>query len=207
MPSQKSNLASVAREPQRDRGRLRVAALLKAAAAVFAEKGFDGATMTEVAARASTAIGSLYQFFPNKEALADAVLARFGELMDAGLRRIEAHVAGLSPAGLADALFDLMADSRGDRAAAVVLLDARADAAIRRAGLRDLMRRRIAGLLRAAAPCLSPRQAGAMAAALLQTLKGVGPLVSEFGAGPNAAAPAELRDLLRLYLEHKLRGA
>src|SRR5260370_37756679 len=85
MPSEKSNLASIAREPQRDRGRLRVAALLKAAAAVFAEKGFDGATMTEVAARASTAIGSLYQFFPNKVALADAVLARFGELMDAGL--------------------------------------------------------------------------------------------------------------------------
>jgi AcrR family transcriptional regulator len=204
MSSQKSNLPSIAREPQRDRGRLRVAALLKAAAAVFAEKGFDGATMTEVAARASTAIGSLYQFFPNKEALADAVLARYGELMDAGLRRIEEQVAGLSPAGLADALFGLMADSRGDRAAAVILLDARADAAIRRAGLRDLMRRRIAGLLRAAAPHLSPRQAGAMAAALLQTLKGVAPIVAEREAG---LAPAELRDMLRLYLEHKLRRA
>src|SRR5260370_32173374 len=101
MPSEKSNLASIAREPQRDRGRLRVAALLKAAAAVFAEKGFDGATMTEVAARASTAIGSLYQFFPNKEALADAVLARFGELMDAGLLRGRAPGARPFPPGAA----------------------------------------------------------------------------------------------------------
>jgi AcrR family transcriptional regulator len=204
MPSQKSNLTATAREPQRDRGRQRVAALLKAAAAVFAEKGFDGATMTEVAARAATAIGSLYQFFPSKEALADAVLARYGELMEAGLRRIEEKAAALSPAGLADALFDLMADSRGDRAAAVVLLDARADAEIRRAAVRDFMRGRVADLLRAAAPRLCAPEAAAMAAALLQTLKGVAPLVSAQQAGESAAAPVELRDMLRLYLEHKL---
>jgi AcrR family transcriptional regulator len=160
--------------------------------------------MTEVAARAATAIGSLYQFFPNKEALADAVLARYGDLMEAGLHRIEEKAAGLSPAGLADALFDLMADSRGDRAAAVVLLDARADAEIRRAAVRDLMRRRIADLLRAAAPRLTLPQAGAMAAALLQTLKGVAPLVSAHEAGQSASAPIELRDMLRLYLERKL---
>jgi AcrR family transcriptional regulator len=204
MSSQKSNLVSTAREPQRDRGRQRVAALLQAAATIFAEKGFDGATMTEVAARATTAIGSLYQFFPNKEALADAVLARYGELMEAGLRRIEQKAAGLSPAGLADALFDLMADSCGDRAAAVVLLDARADAEIRRAAVRDFMRGRIADLLRTTAPRLSAPQAAAMAAALLQTLKGVAPLVSAHEAGESAAAPAELRDMLRVYLEHKL---
>src|SRR5580692_10395931 len=103
MPSQKSIV--VARAPQRERGRLRVAALLEAAAQVFAEKGFDGTTMTEIAARAATAIGSLYQFFPNKEALADAVLARYGELIDGALRRIEEQA--LAPAALAGALFDL----------------------------------------------------------------------------------------------------
>ena len=121
MASQKSS-ASAAREPQRHRGRLRVATLLDAAASLFSEKGFDGTTMTEVASRAATAIGSLYQFFPNKEVLADAVLARYAELLDASLGEIEAQAKGMTPLALADALFDLMLRvwrraRRGDRAA------------------------------------------------------------------------------------------
>lgn len=44
---------------------------MEAAAAVIAEKGYEGATMAEIAARSGTKIGSLYRFFPNKESLAD----------------------------------------------------------------------------------------------------------------------------------------
>jgi AcrR family transcriptional regulator len=44
------------------------------AAAVIAEKGFEGATMAEIAARSDTKIGSLYRFFPNKESLADKIV-------------------------------------------------------------------------------------------------------------------------------------
>ncbi|WP_158815310.1 TetR/AcrR family transcriptional regulator [Methylocapsa sp. S129] len=206
MPSQKSSAPSIAREPQRDRGRLRVATLIEAAAAVFAEKGFDGATMTEIAARAATAIGSLYQFFPNKEVLADAVLARHGELLDASLGEIEARVKSLSAVALADALFDLMLERKAERAAAIVLLDARDDAAIQRAELRERMRRGIAGLLRAAAPRLSADQARTMAIALLQTLKGVSALSRELEGEKRSAALAELRDMVRLYVSNKLGG-
>src|SRR5487761_880539 len=107
MPSQNSTATSlVGRAPQRHRGRLRVAALLRAAASAFAEKGFDAATMTEIAGLAGASIGSLYQFFPNKEALADALLARYGELVAAALREIETRAAELSATALADALLD-----------------------------------------------------------------------------------------------------
>ncbi len=204
MASQKSSSPSLARLPRRHRGRLRVAALLEAAAAVFAEKGFDGATMTQIAAHAAAAIGSLYQFFPNKEILADAVLVRYGELIDAGLAEIEGRAGRLSPAALADALIDLMLEYKAERAAAIALLDARADAAIQRAELRDRMRRRIAGLLGAASPDLSPERAHAMAVVLLQTLKGVAALASEQQGQGRSAAPPELRDMVRLYLTHKL---
>ena len=64
-----------ARTPQRRNGKLRVAAILKAGAAVIAEKGYEAATMAEIAARSSTKIGSLYRFFPNKEVLANALIA------------------------------------------------------------------------------------------------------------------------------------
>jgi hypothetical protein len=63
-----------ARTPQRRNGKLRVAAILKAGEAVIAEKGYEAATMAEIAARSNTKIGSLYRFFPNKEVLANALI-------------------------------------------------------------------------------------------------------------------------------------
>src|ERR1700739_2986796 len=66
--------ADPVRAPRRARGQLRVEALLAAAAEVFAAKGFDAATMTEIAAQSESSIGSLYQFFRTKEAVADALV-------------------------------------------------------------------------------------------------------------------------------------
>ena len=66
--------AAAAVLPKRQRGKQRVAELLAAGAAVFAERGYAAATMTESAARAEAPIGSLYQFFPSKEALADTLV-------------------------------------------------------------------------------------------------------------------------------------
>ena len=80
-----------AREPKRERGKQRVAALLDAAAAVLAEKGYDGATMTEIAERAGAAIGSLYQFFPSKDALADTLVQNYVALLTADLDALEAQ--------------------------------------------------------------------------------------------------------------------
>lgn len=82
------------RAPQQERSRRRVAALLDAAADEFAEHGFTGATTTGVAARANVPIGSLYQWFPDKEALlyglADRHLTDGTETMLAALGRAEA---------------------------------------------------------------------------------------------------------------------
>lgn len=64
------------RVPRQVRGQQRVFTLLNAASEVLAEKGFEAATMSEVAERAQTAIGSLYQFFPNKESIACALNTR-----------------------------------------------------------------------------------------------------------------------------------
>jgi AcrR family transcriptional regulator len=57
------------RSPTQARSRRRYEAILDAAGHVFAEVGFEGATMEAIALRAGTSIGSLYQFFPNKRAL------------------------------------------------------------------------------------------------------------------------------------------
>jgi AcrR family transcriptional regulator len=54
------------------RGLLRAEEILDAAGALFAELGYDRTTTNLIAARAGVSPGSLYQFFPNKEAIARA---------------------------------------------------------------------------------------------------------------------------------------
>ena len=54
------------------RGLLRVEEILSVAGTIFAEVGYDKATTNMIAARTGMSPGSLYQFFPNKEAIAQA---------------------------------------------------------------------------------------------------------------------------------------
>lgn len=65
------------RVPQQDRGQRRVDRILDAAATVIAEVGVEGASTNAIAARAQTSVGSLYQFFPNKDAVVQALAARY----------------------------------------------------------------------------------------------------------------------------------
>src|SRR5207237_1059115 len=69
------------RLPRQARGEQRIAAILQAAAQVFYEVGFDAATTDMIAKQAHTAIGSLYDFFPNKEAIAQRLSEQFCEDM------------------------------------------------------------------------------------------------------------------------------
>ncbi|MEM7553503.1 MAG: TetR family transcriptional regulator [Cyanobacteria bacterium P01_A01_bin.84] len=67
---------SMRRQPKQKRSQERVNRILDAAAEVFLEMGFDVATTHDIAARADTAIGSLYQFFPDKLAIFHALELR-----------------------------------------------------------------------------------------------------------------------------------
>ncbi|MET9589642.1 TetR/AcrR family transcriptional regulator [Streptomyces sp. NPDC006516] len=52
------------------RGEARIAQLLEAAAGVFSANGYNGASTNAIAREAGVSPGTLYQFFPNKEAIA-----------------------------------------------------------------------------------------------------------------------------------------
>jgi AcrR family transcriptional regulator len=203
IPSQKS-MASVGRAPQRHRGRMRVAALMQAAAAVFAEKGFDAATMTEIAALAGAPIGSLYQFFPSKEVLADAVLERYGELIEAGLQDIENRAAAISATAVADALLDLIAALRQETSAAFALLDAHSDWSDRRIELRRMSRRLIVRILQARQPLLSSGLVENMAVVLQHNMRAMAALIGAQGGEAEPGALDELRAMTRLYVSNRL---
>jgi hypothetical protein len=61
------------RAPQQERGQRRVEQILDAAESVFTESGVDATSMQAIADRAESSVGSLYHFFPNKDAIVLAV--------------------------------------------------------------------------------------------------------------------------------------
>lgn len=64
-------------QPKQKRSRQRVDAILNAASELFAEVGYEAATIVEIASRSNTAVGSMYQFFANKEAILYAIVERY----------------------------------------------------------------------------------------------------------------------------------
>lgn len=81
------------RQPKQRRGQQRVEKILEAAALVFDDVGYEAATTHQIAERAGTAIGSLYQFFPDKAAIFNAMELRHMERVEAMWR--QANVEGL----------------------------------------------------------------------------------------------------------------
>jgi AcrR family transcriptional regulator len=187
--------------PQRSNGKLRVAAILEAAAAVISEKGYEGATMAEIAARSGTKIGSLYRFFPNKESLADTIVVSARENLDAVFDRFDAGVNALSIRDLADDLMALIFELF-NRPAFMQLLDAGQDWSVKREEFRSAMLERVAKTLTIHTPNLSKKSAGDIALVVLLNVKAVATHQAFFDSA--SSAPGEFRDMTRLYLQSRL---
>jgi AcrR family transcriptional regulator len=92
------------KEASRERSRATVNALVEATARILVKEGFDKASTNRIAAVAGVSVGSLYQYFPSKEALVAAVIDRHqqeimqvvrGELAQAASQPIEQGVRTL----------------------------------------------------------------------------------------------------------------
>jgi AcrR family transcriptional regulator len=193
-----------ARAPKRARGKQRVAELLQAATAVFAEKGYESATMTEIAARADAPIGSLYQFFPGKEALADTLVQNYVALLVADLEGLAARAGAIDAKVIVAGLFGLLRAHPRERAAVLPLAEARMDERTRRTTFRHMLRRHVAAILRAHAPTLSAEAARDIAVVVLALMKAANTLSDEEGLPGRAAGLRELQGLTVQYLEQRL---
>jgi len=85
--------------PRQERSRRTVERILDASARIFHEQGYSAATTNDIADEADVSVGSLYQYFPNKDALLVALTSR--------------HI-GDTTAGLADLLSGLDAETDVD---------------------------------------------------------------------------------------------
>jgi AcrR family transcriptional regulator len=67
--------------PKQSRSRVTVEAILEATTHILVEDGYDKANTNRIAERAGISIGSLYQYFPNKEALMTALMEQHAQEM------------------------------------------------------------------------------------------------------------------------------
>lgn len=81
--TRESSADSAQLRPRRRRKEARPAEIIEAGLAEFAEKGFAAARLEDVAGRAGVAKGTIYRYFPSKEALFEAaLLSRTGPVLD-----------------------------------------------------------------------------------------------------------------------------
>lgn len=81
------------KRPRQARAQETVAAMLQAAVDLFAAEGYARTTTNRIAERAGVSIGSLYQYFPNKDALLTALHERHLAAVEAVLARSLAELA------------------------------------------------------------------------------------------------------------------
>ena len=95
------------RAPQQVRGQQRVEAILAAAEVVMAEVGFEASTTNQIAARAGVPIGSLYQFFSNKNAIVEEMTRRQLDRLVIGMQHTLAQAQHLTVAQAVEMLVNL----------------------------------------------------------------------------------------------------
>lgn len=75
------------KKPQQRRSRVTIDSIFEATLQVLLANGLAAVTTVQIAERAGVSVGSLYQYFPNKNALLAAVVKRHvGEVVDATIQ-------------------------------------------------------------------------------------------------------------------------
>lgn len=185
-----------------------VAAILEAAAELFASLGYARSTTNKIAERAGVSVGSLYQYFPNKDSLLASLLAQHHAevhaVVDASLARLADPREPLE-----DCLRQLLFDLVGVHRANPTLTQALAPAVMRESSARDEVHkieddaaraRQVVSVL-VARPDVREGDYEAMALVLGQTLSSLTPwLVHDAPAGADLDRLTE--EILQLVLRY-----
>jgi len=96
------------KQPKQRRASATVEAILTATARILVRDGFERASTNRIADEAGVSVGSLYQYFPNKEALVAVLMERHVREMYAVLEREIARLSSLPLRRAVQELVDLM---------------------------------------------------------------------------------------------------
>ncbi|MDQ3032296.1 MAG: TetR family transcriptional regulator [Myxococcota bacterium] len=148
------------RRPVQERARQRREALLDATARILDRDGWDALTTNAVAKEARAAVGTVYEYFPSREALLVGLLERHGERLSAvvdGALRSAGSDLERATGDVVDAFARFWVEEPGYRAA---WLGAQASEVLAATGALwgDRFTRRLAESLKPVAPALAARE-------------------------------------------------
>ncbi|MDI2127654.1 TetR/AcrR family transcriptional regulator [Yinghuangia seranimata] len=186
------------------RGEARAAHLLEAASEVFADVGYAAATTNAIAARAKASPGTLYQFFPNKEAMASALAERYLAQLDDDYAFVaDADLAALPLDALLDRIIDPMIRFNVANPAFKALFAGPAtpghlaESAER---LHTAVHAWVDAVLTAIAPALPPRERQRAATVTVHVVRALLPVIIAARGSERTAMTAELKKALLGYL-------
>jgi AcrR family transcriptional regulator len=192
------------RIPQQERGARRVAKLLEAAEAIIAEVGYEATTMCAIAERAGASIGSLYQFFPSKACITQALRTEYAQQFDSMYAPLVSRAGTLNPEDLAGHLVDMTAHFLETHRALPALLDAPQSTRAPLA-MRNVLRERFAELLVAQSPGLSRGDALRAGTATLHIVKAFNQLYAELPRRERGPMVQEFKMVLLSYFNSRLQ--
>ncbi|HEX5378059.1 MAG TPA: helix-turn-helix domain-containing protein [Phenylobacterium sp.] len=111
------------KRPRQARAAATVAAVIEAAAHILEAEGLNGFNTNAVAARAGVSIGSLYQYFPGKDAILAALIRQEAEAFDAALTQAVARTGELGTTGAVALLARVAVRHQASRPRLARLLD------------------------------------------------------------------------------------
>lgn len=115
------------KQPRQQRSRDTVAVILEAAARVLEARGLEGYNTNAVAERGGISVGSVYQYFPNKDALTLALIANFEEALLAKVRDAIAASEGKSLAASLALVVRAQLEAHAERAGLNRILETEED--------------------------------------------------------------------------------
>jgi len=98
--SRRSTIKAARKPPQQSRSRVTVSTILDAAVRVLDQEGADAATTTRIAEVAGVSVGTLYQYFGNRDSILDALQDREFERATEFMTRVLSESSG-DPAQIA----------------------------------------------------------------------------------------------------------
>ena len=193
------------KQPRNTSGKRRVEALLEAAAATFVDNGFDASTMTEIAQRAGSSIGSLYQFFPTKESLAGVLSAQYCDTICAELKSLAESDHSNTSDELAASLIRIKDEAIARHPSYSALIVVRNRLAANLAVVRERYSAALAHLFASRMPDLDPGDIRTTVIVVRQILRWEIDLELEWNERECDIARIELQALLASYLAIKMR--
>ena len=198
-----STSATSGRLPQQNRAAVRRASILRAAERLFADVGYDSVTMTAIATQAQASVGALYDYFPDKRALAVALITQYTHEAEAHWANYLQPSPDRNSAALAETFMEGIIAFAHSRPAYLPLFGAPL-ATSRTKSDREPLRKTIADALQRLKPSLTADRAFVNAQVVVEIVRGMLGVYRQATLTEQDAIVAEFKKVMRLYLADAL---